>query len=79
MSDKKGNKGKLTVKVLRDKCIGAAPCVVIAPKVFQLDDEGIAVVQKQNAESDEKLMEAAEACPVQAIEVYDEDGKKIFP
>lgn len=73
------DKNKLKAKVIRDKCIGAGPCVVIAAKVFQLDEEGIAYVVKQNAHDDETIKEAAIACPVQAIIVTDENGNQIYP
>lgn len=68
------------VVILRDVCIGAAPCTVIAPDAFELDDEGKAVLKAgwKNAES-KTVLEAAQSCPVNAIEVYDKAGKKIHP
>jgi ferredoxin len=68
------------VVVLRDICIGAAPCTTIAPDAFELDDEGKAVLKDswKNVEG-KTILEAARSCPVNAIEVYDEDGKKIHP
>ncbi len=35
------------VKVDRDLCIGAASCVAVAPKTFELDNEGKAVIKKK--------------------------------
>lgn len=67
------------VEVDRDLCIGAAPCVVVAPGVFQLDEENKAVVIDQKGADDETIMLAAQACPVQAIRVFDEEGKQIYP
>ena len=69
----------LKVKVDRLLCIGTADCVAIAPNTFELDDEAKSVVKNQNADSDEKLLEAAKVCPVLAIIVEDEDGKQIYP
>lgn len=68
------------VVILRDICIGAAPCTVIAPEAFELDREGKAVLKDgwQNA-GGKTILEAAQSCPVNAIEVYDEAGKKIHP
>lgn len=68
------------VTVLRDVCIGAAPCTVIAPEAFELDSEGKAVLKDgwKNVEG-KTILEAAQSCPVNAIEVYDEAGKKIHP
>lgn len=32
-------KGDVEIKVIRDKCIGAATCVVYAPSTFDLDED----------------------------------------
>lgn len=67
------------VEVDRELCIGAAPCVTIAPGVFQLDEENKAYIVDQNGADAETILLAAQSCPVQAIIVYDEDGKQIYP
>ncbi len=67
------------VEVDRDICIGAAPCVTVAPGVFQLDEENKAYIVDQNGADAETILLAAQSCPVQAIFVYDEDGKQIYP
>lgn len=67
------------VEVDRDICIGAAPCVTVAPGVFQLDEENKAYVINQKGADAETILLAAQSCPVQAIFVYDEDGKQIYP
>lgn len=67
------------VVVDRDLCIGAAPCVTIAPAVFQLDEENKAYIVDQNAADGDTILLAAQSCPVQAIIVYDEEGKQIYP
>lgn len=67
------------VEVDRDLCIGSAPCVTVAPGVFQLDDENKAVVIDQNGADAETILLAAQACPVMAIKVFDEDGNQIYP
>jgi len=67
------------IQVDRDLCIGAAPCVTVAPGVFQLDNENKAVVLDAHGADDDTILLAAESCPVQAIILYDEDGNKIFP
>jgi len=53
--------------------------VAICPKVFQLDDENKAVVVDPHGDSEEKLWEAAEACPPQAIILEDEEGNPLYP
>jgi ferredoxin len=67
------------VEVDRDICIGAAPCVTVAPGVFQLDEENKAYIVDQNGADAEMILLAAQACPVQAIFVYDNEGKQIYP
>lgn len=67
------------VVVDRDLCIGAAPCVTVAPAVFQLDEENKAYVVDQKGADDETILLAAQSCPTQAIIVYDEEGNQIYP
>lgn len=67
------------IEVDRDACIGAAPCVTVAPGVFQLDEENKAYVVDQNAADAETILLAAQACPVQAIKIFDEDGNQVYP
>ncbi len=78
----------------RNLCIGAASCVVVAPEVFELDDENKAVIllkdgKKEQKETikeklqtnldDETILLAAQSCPTQAIILEDEDGNIIYP
>ncbi len=67
------------VEVDRDICIGAAPCVTVAPGVFQLDEENKAYIVDQNGADAETILLAAQACPVQAIKIFDQDGKQVYP
>jgi ferredoxin len=67
------------IVVDRDICIGAAPCVTVAPGVFQLDGEGKAMVVDANGADADTILLAAQSCPVQAISVFDEDGHQIYP
>lgn len=68
-----------TVEVIREACISAASCVVLADKTFELDDEQLAVIIEQNGNTDEEILEAAKSCPTNAIIVKDENGKQIWP
>lgn len=69
----------MKVKVDRNLCIGAGTCSVIAPEVFELDNELKAVVKDQNGASDDRIIDAAKSCPVLAIILEGEDGKQVFP
>ena len=71
---------KLTMHIDQSMCIGAATCVALAPKAWALDDQAKAyILDTVEAESDEALLEAAKGCPVMAITVTDDTGKKLFP
>ncbi|MFC1663489.1 ferredoxin [Patescibacteria group bacterium] len=67
------------IEVDRDKCIAVASCVEIAGETFELDDENKAVVKKQLGDDGATIFDAAKSCPVNAIFLYDENGKKIWP
>ena len=72
--------GKYKVEVIRSKCISAGSCEAVAPGVFALDEEGIAVVISQDGDSDENKLLAAQSCPTNAIIVTDtETGKQVWP
>jgi len=71
---------KYKIKIIKDKCIGAASCVGIAPKVYQLDDKNIAYVVSEDGDTAENVLLGAQSCPTNAIEIYDnETGKKAWP
>ena len=65
---------RISVEVDRDLCIGSADCVDTAPAVFELDDEGKAVVIDPDGAPTDEVLEAAMNCPVTAILVVGEDG-----
>ncbi|MBU1348924.1 ferredoxin [Patescibacteria group bacterium] len=67
------------IEVDRDACIGAAPCVMVAPGVFKLDGENKAVVADAHGADVATILLAAQTCPVQAISLYDENGDRIYP
>ena len=69
----------MKVEVDRELCISVAACVVVAPKTFGLDDEGIAVVKKGKLDDDAAILQAAKSCPVNAIILHDDNGKQIYP
>lgn len=82
--DAKGNLskqiGKYKVKVIRDKCISAASCVAIAPKVFELDEENLARVISQDGNDDETKLLAAQSCPTAAVIVTNtETNEQVWP
>ncbi len=71
-------KGDIEIRIIRALCIGAATCVVYAPTTFDLDEENIAVIKEGDWDSLERIIAAAQSCPVVAIEIYEKDVK-IYP
>lgn len=68
----------LTVRILRDQCIGTAACRNAAPEVFEMDDEHvIAFTEEIGATTPERVLDACRVCPVDALEVEGEDGEKL--
>lgn len=72
--------GKYHVKVINEKCIGAASCVALAPGTFVMNEENIAEVISQNGDPDDMKLLGAQSCPTAAIIVTDtETGKQVWP
>lgn len=61
----------MKVKVNEDACIGCGACCAIADSIFEIGDNGLSEVKKEEVQEDEKraVRDAAEACPTGAIEV----------
>jgi len=61
------------VVVDRDKCADHGQCVFAAPEVFQLDPDGKLVYEAGELDEGlrDRVEEAADVCPLQAITVED--------
>ena len=70
----------LRVRVDHAVCVGNAMCTAIAPGVFTLNDDRQSHVVNPAGETEERILEAAENCPVSAILVENADtGERLFP
>lgn len=58
---------ELEIRIDRGRCIGAGQCFHLAPGVFDLDGDAKAVVVDVRGESEDKIVHAVTACPMQAI------------
>jgi ferredoxin len=70
---------ELRVRIDRTLCVGFGDCISEAPEAFVLDESGIAVFVKPEAVERERLLRACDACPVDAITVWNETGVQIVP
>ncbi len=55
-------------------CQGYANCVVAAPSIYDIDDDGTVVLLKEEISEEErvKVEEAVKSCPVSALSIEDE-------
>lgn len=79
-SEKKPTKTKYQVRVINDKCIGAASCVAVAAMTFRLNDANKADIIDQDGNLDTEKLLAAQSCPTSAVEVIEmATGEKVWP
>lgn len=68
------------IEVDRDICIGSGMCVNNAPGDFRLDTARQAHPEASEADPSEKVLGAAEGCPVEAISItLAGSGEVVFP
>ncbi len=70
---------KVKIKIISDKCISAATCIIYAQNTFDLDEDGIAYVKEVTWDDVSTVVQAAQSCPTTAIIVEDMDGKQLWP
>ncbi len=70
----------LRVEIDRGLCVGFGDCVSEASEAFDLDEEDVAVFGSDPDSVDrKKLLRACEVCPVDALTVWDTEGKQLVP
>lgn len=66
----------MKVAVDRDRCQGHARCIIFAPAIFCIDDEGYASVREGReqvcSELQESVRKACSNCPERAILISDD-------
>jgi ferredoxin len=71
---------RLHIVIDYDRCVGSSICVLTAPGTFALNDDRQSTVIDPTGDVEEKVLEAAEGCPMAAIIVEDADtGERLFP
>jgi ferredoxin len=71
--------GALRVRIDRTLCVGFGDCITEAPEAFVLDESGVAIFVNPDTVDRERLLRACDACPVDAITVWNEHGAQIVP
>ncbi len=59
-------------------CIGSSNCMEEAPDAYEVNERGVAELVAPTA-PDEALLRGAQACPVDAIRLYDVNGRRVHP
>ena len=62
------------IKVDKDLCIGCGACAAYCPENFEIGDDMLAEVVKD--EITDEVIEAAENCPTDAIKINSEKDKE---
>jgi ferredoxin len=70
--------GSVTVRIDRLLCVGFGDCIEGAEQIFELDEEGI-VRFLDGTCALENLLQACRACPVDALTVFDAEGRQLVP
>jgi ferredoxin len=60
---------KIEVVIDRDRCIGSQNCVHHLPSMFQIDDEGLAVIVDGADATEAQLDLVVRECPTEAIQL----------
>jgi ferredoxin len=71
--------GGLRIQIDRGLCVGFGDCIERAPGAFRLDAAGLATFDDPENTGRADLVAGCDACPVDAIMVWDEDGRQLVP
>jgi ferredoxin len=57
------------IDVDRERCVGSGACEALAPDVFEVDDDGVLVVHREEPSDDQlsDVRDAVQACPIRAL------------
>jgi ferredoxin len=69
-----------TIRIDRTLCVGFGDCMDVAPDVFEFDHEGICAFRADAAEIEpDRLVQACDICPVDALTLLNGDGEQVVP
>ncbi|SFT41060.1 ferredoxin [Geodermatophilus amargosae] len=61
----------MRVTVDRELCVGSGACEVLAPDVFEVDDDGAVRVLQAEPDDEDAVRQAAQQCPTRALSLED--------
>lgn len=63
----------MKIKIDQEECIGCGSCQAVCPDVFEINDQGKAVLKQNQSDQGETqedcAKEGADICPVEAIKI----------
>ena len=61
------------IDVDRERCVGSGTCEMLAPDLFEVGDDGIVAVLRQEPDGTDvdAAEDAVQACPTQALSLVD--------
>ena len=69
-----------TVRIDRSLCVATQACIHVAPEVFVLGhDQIVTFVDDPEEIEQDRLFEACAVCPVGALLLFDESGRRLVP
>jgi ferredoxin len=69
----------LRIQIDRALCVGFGDCIEEAADAFRLDGEDVVVFLAPERVDRERLLRACDACPVDALTVWDAEGTRLVP
>ena len=71
--------GGMRVTIDPTLCVSFGDCIEVAPEAFRLDSEGVVEFVTPELVDPERLLRACRECPVDALSVWDGDGRQLVP
>jgi ferredoxin len=59
----------MEIEIIHERCMGSGNCAFWAPATFDIGDDNVAFVVDPAGDTEEKIRNAADGCPTQAIVV----------
>ncbi len=71
--------GDLRIAIDPSLCVAFGDCVTAAPEAFQLQSDGVVAFVEPERVERERLIAACDACPVDALLVWNAAGTQLVP